>query len=703
MCLVCGIALLSGQTQTVSYTTFAKPVARVLADLSQQLNRPFQVDEMIGRQPIIISVNDVPAQELLDRIAKVSFGHWTKNGGTDLLTLDQGAIRAAEQAQERRWAAPVANEIADMMSRIDQVGPLTEEKAEALIRKQRAFRERELAQPFGTFGLSKEQIAMYTEEDSYDPERRAMYRILSEIGADAIARLEHRVVYSSSPTQTQVSLGDAGQTIFEEYVNDKLVWDEAETKVGLPDRDSGLQADPGAPPIATQAAKFDFVVAQDKPGRAEANLEILSPSGAIVDHDDMLVLKLEPDNELETTDNRATPSKADLLHLSKESDWILEDFAPGANPKPPPEGLIAKLIRPDLYEPLAWSASEILIQYAKHMGEQLVAMLPDTQILFTGEASPTARIVADELAKSNDVTAFEVFGKTDWLEVLAKNPPDIFDGRMDRVAMAKLISAGAGLDAIPFENICDYCSAGQTLNPYLEWLLKLGNLSFNSFPNDRVYAFAGELDPAATAQIKDGIPIRIKHLGPAATQTLNELVFDFYPAPLKTPESANKALTPMGFPVDNFPLIAPNPEPTEILPKGLPPDGTVSFVDKETPTIFGRSKPRFQHGQDVPSRFEPMGLNYIAALRRDEEKNPGAGRGLDLNDLRLGTMTRRKYHIAFTPTISYDFSLLVSEAHGDEKFTFDTLPEDMKKTILSAEEVQRKRDEAGPSTTPGSP
>jgi hypothetical protein len=671
--VVAGLAILTTSDQTVTYETVAKPVARVLLDLSHKLDRRFTVDDQIGIQPIIISVKDVPAQELLDRIAHVCYGHWTKDQGVDSLSLDSDAVNNAEQAYTARVTRGIGAQIAATNAEIEASGLQTQEQA---------------AKAIAAMGEQVDNSPTYdqllnTGMFKCVPSTRLLAKLLKLIGPGDIARVRGRTVFSSAPNDEQKPMSGSVVEALDAYVTELGSWLAAQSG-NPPSQILFVLSEPMLPVLLKDIAKVEVSVEGDDDAYI-ATLLVLGSDGTVLD---ATAVKLTPNVE---TPNVAEKSDGRSIPLSPEASWTLK---PGKSAQDAPKGLLTKLERPDEFEPLSWDTSEILIGYAKALGDQLVALVPDRELYLTDSQTPSVGTVRNILASSEDLDAWEAGDKSTWLQIRCRDSQSIFRERANRQLLAQLLDPARTQGGLDLGDYCRYeARAYQPHAACLEWCLEATTLDG---PGDAlVCAFYGALDETSLDSMKNGEPLHISELSADARGYLEKLVF-----------GDSSGLTGYGFVKragsdDNLgepELRHQSLEPTDLLPTGIPDDGEISVTEKNDSGVFIKVSP--SPGSTSGPVYAQTSIEDLVTVMNASKDRSSKSELPDWNDLRLGSTMTREFKFTFTKDLTAHFSQLLGQTHGEEKYTLDTLPDAIKQEIAAEQVKQEDAKKSAQGTNP---
>jgi hypothetical protein len=238
------------------------------------------------------------------------------------------------------------------------------------------------------------------------------------------------------------------------------------------------------------------------------------------------------------------------------------------------------LLDPHLRDPLSYAHSEIFTGLAKWQGANLVADLPDSLfnlVVPAKDGKVSARAFLNGL-RAADLAHIDV--KDGWMTVKPTRPAKERVKRTDRVALAKLLRAAWGKGYAPLDPLAEYASRclpfgstdvakaysyfflpGTSTQEYMDWNML------------RLYASFTEGQRKALAR------------GSVEFRTLSPAQIDYVAAMVYGPSNGvyrNVSVDPTDGLTDEEREALEDPpsvEPTEVLPNGLPPGGSLSGFD----------------------------------------------------------------------------------------------------------------------------
>ena len=361
----------------MTYECKAKPVQAVLDDLSRLSGLKLSTRTEMQPEIVLVSVDKLPVETLLDRLAKVTSGQWEGATAGYILAPNLSARQKEQNAETAK--------LAEIYRRDVDAGLADAEKA--------ANAPPEKPKKDGNM-----------TSWSYDPvsatSNIVIYKLLKLADYDAIARLPdttYRLVWASNaPTATQVSLQEGGLEIAREWV---AAHNAASKKLKSAEKTFDVEEEfheadqPQNKEVEGAPAKVVLAVSKSN------KRSLLSVSATCYDRNGNELLTANGNVSDPQSDSVVAPppkstTKINFSEEAKQFRQIFEISEPGeaSLPKPSVE-FLAKAVQIDKFDPLSYVASEALLAYAKSKGRQLIADIPDS---FPGVTAPdsTPDIVA---------------------------------------------------------------------------------------------------------------------------------------------------------------------------------------------------------------------------------------------------------------------------------------------------------------------
>lgn len=558
--MVIAATLLLAQAQTVTLKTDAVTVRALLPELSKVTGLTLMPSKDIEWEVVYLRVKDVPASELLQKVADATFGMWEKaNDGRLILKVNPThAAKARETAKK------------------------------ALIE--------ELTEAFKKMGTRKE----------LSPDDRALYLIAQRIGISALSSIapEARVVFSTSPTQTQRPINidpNLAQGLVLEH-NKRAELSKASTENQSDEEMKMLEGmiPPELLKMAKQMeesmrpkriegvpAKINVAFANNY-GSISATLKMFDTQGRVLTEIATDISSASYDEKEETKeeeDEKKDPDKSPVIKLSKESTAILALGVGGREEAQNARSDRMKEIRGRLgkireSDPFLAAFTEVLNGYAQHVEGNLVFNVPD--ILSYGLRSGQATVkTLDQLIAT----------KTDgsW-KVNAAVPVE----RVNRDVLAELIDMLAKGPSLTIDQrawlATNQDSLGGQYNPLVMSVFTVFAMNAFTWRSQELLKLYGMLSAGQRQAARSPSGLAVSSLPPAARRIVEEAGF-----------GANYVVKPYGaddegfdeetmFSMDFKSLIEREMasqkarldylmEPTESMPRGIPNDAHIVITD----------------------------------------------------------------------------------------------------------------------------
>ncbi|HVL37972.1 MAG TPA: hypothetical protein VM328_01150, partial [Fimbriimonadaceae bacterium] len=459
--ILAGIALASAASAQdlqakITYSNRGAAARTVLRDLSALTGLQLETSPQTANDVLQVRVKDVPASELLKRIAEVANAEWRPEGSLYRLSRPQLLVQELQRKEIADRSEGIAEAIKQMTAGVDQ--PFGQAEAQQLKNNQPRL---EAGAP----------IRLDQARSLSGPAGRLLGRLLRALNPADLAAIQpsQRVVYSSLATRMQRQMPPAAGRLISQFPPEHNAW--AETVSAQP-------PDPNARPIPLPFGPDASAKVLDKPlGKV---LLIVTRSGAspglslelrVYDNQGGRVTSasafLSP-RTTQTSDNSpARASDGSALQFSPEALQLAKAISSGAlmrsgavmmismqegNAEPLTIGTVPGatqplapavrelLANPDKVEPLSLFAGPIVEGMA---GEaNVVAYLPDSLLSYL-----PARIASGSSSKAQLETLLRqdpdliVAIEGTWFTLKAKHPISARSAQVDRHALARLIKS----------------------------------------------------------------------------------------------------------------------------------------------------------------------------------------------------------------------------------------------------------------------
>jgi hypothetical protein len=680
----------------VAYETVAAPAARVVKELSEKTGIRLEVSASAGNPVLVLRLSEVPLKEAMDRIATVCSAQWQFDNGTHRLVANS-AVHTREAIEERQ--ARIAAARIAMKKVIDStLHPPAPTKPPA-----KSGQAAQTEQP------PPEEVAMIPGAFGFGggAAERAIAKLLIQIGPDAFATLadDDRIVFSTAPTRMQRGFPGNVAPIFEELITEhnKQTANRPERTEPKTDEEQELENWMKAifgrsleeNPINERPAKALLVAGSGMFGFGTTlELRLYGSNGKVLLRGQQMIalednpfaaMAVNAQNPKPQTPAISGDTAIELSNTTEELSRIFGGLMQGST-ESLSKDLEERLTRPDLYDPLSFVPSESLIFSAKHKNLNLVADLPDGMVSFfgmmVGNQKKTVETFLTELRNNRDVKVEMTDG---WLSVRPSKPEEARNKRADRLALAKLIAAARSKGSASLDDIAAYA---QTSDPPMEATVSMPYLilfAANTVSNGmsgmvdwNMLRLYGSLSQGQRDSLLNGAGIPFGNLSPNQQAIVRKMGFG--PNARLAVQDADKPEEPGGF-LGMIKRFMPGmgldwrEEPTEIMPNGLPPNGTLSL--KASDMIVGAPS-----GAGAITRMMGvLGADELAMLRyfTEDPKMAQMGGGMmpRIDGLKLGQRRSMKFIFTVAPKVTFDQTLNDDRIDKNAPVTpMDRLPAD---------------------------
>ncbi len=669
----------------ITYETRAVPVERVIDDLSRLSGQSLKAATAARGEVLVISVKGAPLGDLMKQIATVTSCEWKPDSGSYWLTPSASA-RNREESTEASFRAGAIR---------DAIGKRTKE-LEALVG---SAKPGQTAQPI-------------------PPEERAITELLEGVRTDDLASLDAgaRMVFSSQPTRMQRPMGSNATQILTRFVKDHnaaLVGTEAEYQKQL--NRPELQQLPNfvktmierqRKPIGSigkvllVASRLPFVPS------VQLQLRVYDSQGALAfSHPSFLSIQsvMAMANTILGKPGANAP-KGTPVQYSDETKQLQAVLRGMMNPgganyklavKP---ALLDSLEHPERVDPLSFAPSDELLSLAKAKGLPLVADVPDSEVSMTVIAGQRSDKTVEQVESAIRAAQNEKFvDATGWVDVMPSNPVESRAARADRGALRTLIAASLAKGVPSLDDIAAYAQRAPApsdggIGSVYAVLLVPGVMSSNlgnivSWDMLRLYGSFG-IEQKHT--LVGGGRIRFQNLSPAQRALVSKMVFGpTAPIVVDRGQKPDEIQIPylnamMGGGTDYL------DEPTESMPNGLSPGGSLSLSTDTEPFAY----PVTDDGTPVIASAAELGPEELGAFKmfRDDPKYQMISSLLPTFErVKVGSRTLMKFKFALAPSVSMMEQLNdCSLPKGAPVVSMDDLPADFQARINQDEEKVKK-------------
>lgn len=543
------------------------PAARApiaLAALGKAAGLALEPSGNLKDEVFVIKAQDCTVDDIMKRVAQAESGKWIQQNGIYLLVRDSSTSNDQERTELRARTNAIKQALTKLHDKIVKQPVFDQAEAQKYATQTKAVLDQALQDGNGR------RINSGPDADR-SPGTRAASRILSSIDPEKLAQIgmNRRVVFSTNPTPSQLSLNGAALDAFRQFVNEQLLFTQAYGSnqrpdgvnqmimingLGTPTMGSG---DPklglGLGLVVVQRRMSDMLSVQilaadpklDTLTTAEYQLslpgDLTTPPSA--QGEEPLTISAESQEMAAALNaggdrgSQGTPVRAIAISTSSGpgSDFA---FAVGgdnsANAKLSP-GLRAKILDPVKYEPLAFVPGEAMLALADRTHKNIVALLPDS--CFAGLSRQFARpVTASQLLATMSDNGLTHKDDGDWIVV---SPTQPFAGRaatVNRAAVRNVLRVMDKEGALHLDDVAAYALAenkiiGLTdidfLYPRLiNASLASTNIASLATGSDSLYKFYGTLSQNQRQAIASGQQVRLGNLNQEQLGYVAEMLYN---------------------------------------------------------------------------------------------------------------------------------------------------------------------------------
>jgi len=681
------------QAATLSYRTNAKRAKLVLAEISQVAGMKLEASGATADEILAIRLDKAPVEEAMKRIAWAVSGEWTPHNGGLMLTRQP----SLEHAEERREAALTGRAIAESIARrvklITDNPNFTSVEADRLAASAAGYAKSQEAEQGDQFAPGRVRI------EGSAPIGRALTRLVATLDPADLVSLSVgiKVAYAVDPTPAQRQLAPAASTVLDQFMDEQEEWRAAAMRHQLPVSDSGQRS-----------SGQDLALGISNINHASLGKVLLTAFRFSSMFPIVQLELLVSDRQKRVVATQTTMIGADLSQISEQMAAPAPKDAksydtPGeavaaqsllwrqaGEPAAAIEQARQKFLQPEKTEPLSLATGRMFLACADVTNRQLVVDLPDSAIRTFWQPAP--KFVPDQFLKMSLFPFFERDTSSDWLlyrPALASYQRSV---RVDREALGQFLRRYAE-DRLP--SLDDQATMAITLpreleNPMPSTMREAVSHHIEPRIDENLLRFYGHLDPEAKDAARRGL-LKFGRIPTAGLDDIEHIICGEQPALefRRTPEFAGVA----------YPLMI---QPTECMPNGIPPDGTLHFVVDARPVVQ-LGNPLTGRGLGLPEALEPPMFGFVmySTTRPDLFPNMAQKNNVSLTkNLRFGSKLSINMQFRFKEDISMDRTLQSLDVPSDRRYSFEDLPEDFRKQVQMAIDQNKK---AYANAKPGDP
>jgi hypothetical protein len=462
-------ALASAQEQPrVTLTSVATKTSVIAAEIKKQTGVQVTCNPTVADVPILLSVTDVPLDELLAKIAHVTGGVVVPQGENGFILTKSDRLRKSEADREFGWVVAAFERAKKKIAEQPVQGRWDKETLDGLVAKARAAREQMEQRMANVPRQPGAQITMFDSSmASSTPASGAARRALDLLPASVLASVRpgDRIVYSTLPNRMQQRMPINVQQIVADFVYNHNMLAQAAPQLRPQQGINVIGGLTAGEPIPGVAETHLVLSRGYRSTTVQVEIKFADRNGLYVGQGTTSVTPEYPVVQPATSEE-GTPIQ--LSELSRQMAVLMaqELAAPSsdrmayrvstlergggggafvtvvsgndAQPKIIPDELLNVLVNPDRYDPTSLYVSESFIQVAKAEGKDLVATFPDTVVRDLARILVKGEIKHKAVLAGAPALGLDVADQDGWMVVTPTWANTARDTRFDRDAAAGL-------------------------------------------------------------------------------------------------------------------------------------------------------------------------------------------------------------------------------------------------------------------------
>ncbi len=699
--LFAGIALLPHHVGSASNRTTqsdpkitlaiqATSMAKALEQLSEASHSSLFTSVQTASDVITLRFKEVPLSEAMKRIADADDASWRQEGEVFRLIRTTDQVRAEKRAAYLKEVETIRKAIQKRSDALAKMPGWNSSEADLL-----ATKVKSLIRGFNPNISNSNFYQQVSQLSQQAPIGRAMTKICAMLDPEELAQLpsSYRTVWSSHPTATQRPLPEGVMPVIEQYMAYQTQWQAAIDKYHV------------TPPTFGGATYWvgDFGDLQDANSPGKVTTVLLTAQKWSRDSAFSLELSAydekgkrigQAQNSLSTDmsnytdamkDVPARPGERTIKPDPEMAPIVSQQFqATQRDPKPYPPQLLKKLLHPEDADPLSYFLSNSLIQASEIKDVNMVGILTD-RAFFGSMMGEAKEITADTFIKRLGFFNTSIELKDGWLTVRPTQPDFAREDRVDRKELGRYlrrIVAGKPLTIDEHANFCLTLPPQETnfIPNSMANILHYQDTAYYDHNMLRIYALS---TPEQRAKMSGG-GLPFEALTESQLECVNKMVYGVNTNLQYTPPQ-NTDGNNVEFDWNLF-YNGLMHEPTESLPNGIPPRGTLK-MDVDNSFVVKT--------QDVPTRnytmpgrqMDPSSLAWQKYSQEHPDLFPWMAeesQKVDLSRILYGKRLQLNFTLHFTPVLSLSYSFEEHNSSDFKSVSIDDLPADFKKQFDDA-------------------
>lgn len=446
--LLCLCVITSAQDKTLTITIPGLTVRNAIAKIAEITGEELTVHKSAEINTLVFHLEDYPLDDVLERIAFVTDSYWNKVGDRKILTRrnkitrgEDAHIATIKKAQSRIQNDPSARSrqtIEQLVAEAERLGGRLSLEA------------------------SNEEVRTAFDFQSKKPATRLAMGIVKHIDPKILASVnsESPVFLSNRPNSIERPLPKGLEAIFKAYVQEQVIWQEemersvAAIPVRHPaDPRARLKLERGAPEQV-----FIRLLMHSTRGYIGATIVTADREGWVIDTS-TYILRIEHEAPmLEIKESVGFDVYPDVLIFNALLPWRGTYLSKGM-PQQVPDEWRQTITKPDEVEPLSYGPGRLLVQTAKVLKRQLVALVPDDALKWQTELqTEIAPIMTSSEVLNLSATQWTMESEMSdaLLTMRPRRPNDARSKYLDRGAMAKLLKSQLSDRLLTFNAVAEY-------------------------------------------------------------------------------------------------------------------------------------------------------------------------------------------------------------------------------------------------------
>ncbi|MBL8059655.1 MAG: hypothetical protein JNK63_02940 [Chthonomonas sp.] len=683
----------------------------LVKELAKQSGEDLKASATVEKEILFLSVNGKPVEEVKARLAAAMGAEWKKEGDTWYLTRT-GIL--AQQQKNKEIAARADRLRAELAKQVEAHAKLAAfDNDEA----NRLTNEFQTATEAAQSGRDPNSWRKVMELANQLPGARAIISLVAKMDMNALASIPAggRQVFATNPTQMQLALPGGTVQLAQRMAADQAVFTQVAGsrlgQMGTMITGGGNQGTAPTGPatrallIATRFGNGDgismtFVAinAQGQAlttsnfslGAARAMLRAMAPATAQEPAVESKPVTLRPESKelLSLLQQSLGRNGGNFMFASGGGEAVavsriaVAGAPAGAAPTPVKlsDGLRAKIMRPDVYDPMSFFVADSLKSISTGHKRDVLAVLPDavfqTLIMPLGNGEPKTNMVLDALRNGD----MEITDENGWVTILPMSPVAAREA-VDREALARLLAVINRDPVVSLDDLANYFATAPAMTGFGFLTFESGYPAIIGGGNSMQGAmqmfgggrdglrFFGRLSSNQRSTLRNGGSLSIGSLSPKQREAAHQMTFWSMDGPRLARPNQPRMMQEMTISVGGggfsmFGGMDPASERTNLLASGLPSAGAITMPGRTEEAVVVKEP---GEGPSIKSLFQ-------LAAERSGAFDSGSS---ESKEAQYQLMNQMSYSLTFTYAPNYTLSRQLQDPRKDPNGKFvawDQLP-----------------------------